>query len=55
MNGHIVAPFHRRPELFRSANHRHALSGWGEAPLVIGADDLEVLVNEDWCGQLTPM
>jgi hypothetical protein len=44
MNGHIVTPFRRRPELFRSpqpagalsltsANHQHASSGWGEAPL----------------------
>jgi len=37
MNGHIVAPFRRRPELFRSppANFRHASSGWGETPLGI--------------------
>jgi hypothetical protein len=38
MNGHIVTPFRRWPELFplTSANHWHASSGWGEAPLEHG-------------------
>ena len=33
-----------------TSQSRHASSGWGEAPLVVGADDLEVLVDEDVVG-----
>jgi hypothetical protein len=38
MNGHILHRFAagRSPFQLTSANHRHASSGWGEAPLDIG-------------------
>ena len=47
MNGHIVAPFRRRPEPLplTPANHRHASSGWGEAPLAGGVMSRRALLE----------
>src|SRR5689334_4238878 len=44
MNGHILHRFAagRSPFQLTSANHRHASSGWGEAPLAGDRQDLEV-------------
>ena len=55
MNGHIVAPFRRRPGHFSPltpARRRHASSGWGEAPLDPGVLGVVVITSEYATGSI---